>query len=82
MKKKAAQSTKQSVLQQQYSEEVKSFIVHKILYVLINVGLFIYFYSNNQNLNVFFWVLGGWGVGLLAHALAVFGVMKFLHKEW
>jgi hypothetical protein len=63
-------------------EEMRSFLVHVILYLLVNVSLFIYLYSTSGNLNIFYWVLIGWGVGLGAHALAVFGVMKFLAKEW
>lgn len=88
MKKKTARSTTVSrasdgVITQQYSEEVKSFIVHLILYLLINFGLFIYLYSNSsKDLMLFYWVVTGWGVGIVAHALAVFGVMKYLHKEW
>lgn len=66
----------------QYSEEMRSFLVHAILYFLVNFGLFIYYYSNGADLTLFYWVVVGWGVGLVAHAMAVFGVMKVLHKEW
>lgn len=64
------------------NEEIRSFLVHLILYLLGNVGLFVYLYSTNGNLAVFYWVVIGWGVGVVAHAMAVFGVMKFLAKEW
>ncbi len=63
-------------------DEMRSFIVHFILYLLVNFGLFTYIFSTSGNLNVFYWVVAGWGIGLFAHALAVFGVMKFLAKEW
>lgn len=84
MKKKAARahvvsSKNASVLA---GDEMKSFLVHFILYLLVNFGLFVYLYSTGNNLNVLYWVVIGWGVGLIAHALAVFGVMKFLAKEW
>jgi hypothetical protein len=65
-----------------HSDEVSGFLVHAILYFLVNVGLFIYFYSHNVDLTLFYWVVVGWGVGLVAHALSVFGLLKFLHKEW
>ncbi len=86
MKKKPARSlqgakTSKSLLGVN-RDELNSFIVHGILYILINVSLFIYFYSNSQDLSLLFWIIIGWGVGLVAHALAVFGVMKFLNKEW
>ena len=81
--KAASSSTRVStVVKKQYSEEMRSFLVHAILYFLVNFGLFIYFYSNGQSLTLFYWVVAGWGVGLVAHAMAVFGIMKFLHKEW
>ena len=93
MKKKTARTQKPAakvvraakvskVATQQYSEEMRSFLVHAILYVLVNVGLFMYMYSNSSDLRLFYWVLIGWGVGLVAHAMAVFGIMKYLHKEW
>lgn len=89
MKKKAARHhtvvahrSSSAIVKKQYSEELKSFLVHAILYLLVNAGLFVYFYSSSGDLKLFYWVLVGWGVGLVAHALAVFGVMKFLHKEW
>lgn len=92
MKKKTARTSSASRLKktarvvtqakEQYSEELKSFIVHFILYLLVNFGLFTYFYSNSGDMNLFYWVVAGWGVGLVAHAFAVFGIMKYLHKEW
>ena len=63
-------------------DEMRSLLVHFILYLLVNFGLFIYLYSNGGDLSVFYMVVAGWGIGLVAHALAVFGVMKFLAKEW
>lgn len=84
MKKKAARShtvshKSASVLA---GDEMKSFLVHFILYLLVNFGLFTYMFSTSSDMNLFYWVMGGWGVGLAAHAMAVFGVMKFLAKEW
>lgn len=88
MKKSARKTTKKSTAssttraKEQYSQELKSFIVHLILYLLVNFGLFTYMYSNNADMTLFYWVAIGWGVGLAAHAMAVFGVMNYLHKEW
>lgn len=63
-------------------EEMRSFLVHFILYLLINFGLFTFIYSKSGDLSQFYMIVIGWGIGLVAHALAVFGVMKFLAKEW
>lgn len=64
------------------SEEMRGFLVHFILYLLVNFGLFVYMYSRSENMSLFYWVLGGWGIGLVAHVLSVLGFMKFLAKEW
>ena len=85
MKKKPARSTR-SVSSKNVSmlagDEMRSFLVHFILYLLVNFGLFVYVYSRSGNMTMFYTVLAGWGVGLAAHALAVMGVMKFLAKDW
>jgi uncharacterized membrane protein len=82
--KKPTASSSSSIMRakEQYSQELRSFIVHLILYLLVNFGLFTYLYSNNSDMTLFYWVAIGWGVGLGAHAMAVFGVMNYLHKEW
>ena len=91
MKKKTAQRAKSSSSTRVVSsrsatslasEEMRSFMVHFLLYLLVNIGLFIYLFGTGSNMNVFYLVAIGWGIGLVAHALAVFGVMKFLAKEW
>lgn len=30
----------------------------------------------------FYWPLLGWGIGIIAHALSVFGGSRFLGKDW
>lgn len=62
-------------------DDLNSFLVHVILYVLVNVGLFVYLYSRSESLSLLTWVLIGWGLGIIAHALSVFGIMKWMHKE-
>ena len=54
-------------------EALKGFYVHATAFVLVNIALF------TINLLVggawwFYWPLIGWGIGLGAHALGVFGV--------
>ena len=53
-------------------EALRGFYVHAIVFVVVNIGLF--------TINTlaggawwFFWPLMGWGIGLGAHALTVFG---------
>lgn len=70
-----------SQLKQQSLEEVKSFAVHLILYLLVIFGLFTYFYSYTTDLNMFLVVAAGWGVGVIVHGFAAFGFMSHLHKQ-
>ena len=53
-------------------EAIKGFYIHAAVFVLVNIGLLVI------NLLTggpwwFFWPLIGWGIGLGAHALGVFG---------
>lgn len=87
MKKKSAHSVSSSrsrsvsTSKVQSFEEIKSFGVHLIIYLLVMFGLFTYFYSYTPDLNMFLVVAAGWGVGVIVHGLAAFGFMTHLHKQ-
>lgn len=85
MKKSArSKSSSRSVssqVKEQASEELKSFAVHLIIYLLVMFGLFTYYYSYTSDLNMFFVVGAGWGIGVIVHGLAAFGFMNHLHKQ-
>lgn len=52
-----------------------SFFMHLLIYVVINLGLFlIWFFTSNHGKGFGWFIipLAGWGVGLLAHFLDVF----------
>lgn len=70
-----------SQLKEQSFEEMKSFAVHLIIYMLVMFGLFTYFYSYTSDLNMFFIVGAGWGIGVIVHGLAALGFMNHLHKQ-
>jgi hypothetical protein len=53
-------------------EEIKGFYVHAIVYVVVNVFLAVINLVTNPGYLWFLWPLGGWGFGLLMHALSVF----------
>jgi hypothetical protein len=62
-------------------EALKGFYVHLAVYLMVNTGLFL--------INVltdggwwFYWPLLGWGIGLAAHALAVFVIGDALGPGW
>lgn len=64
------------------SDQMSAFYVHAIMYLMVILGLFVYLYSNSKDLTVLYWVVIGWGVGLVVHALAVFGLLEILHREF
>jgi len=72
------------------SKRVKSiagFYKHLIVYILVNIFLLaIKYYSLDPNDNFFefstFSTLFFWGIGLVFHALGVFGPTIFFGKNW
>lgn len=63
-------------------EALKAFYVHFILYLLFNLGLFALNLFTSPDTLWFFWPLLGWGLGVLIHALIVFGANIFFGKRW
>ena len=53
-------------------EEITGFYVHFIVYVLVN-ALLVYLNAVNDPEWWVQWPIFGWGIGLAAHGLAVFG---------
>ncbi len=53
-------------------EALKGFYIHATVFLLVNIGLFI-INALTGGPWWFFWPLIGWGIGLGAHALGVFG---------
>ncbi|CFX52556.1 conserved protein of unknown function [Candidatus Filomicrobium marinum] len=62
----ALQNTMKSVLADQ------GFRIHLIVYLAVNVLLFVINMMTNPNNLWFFWPLAGWGLGLIGHAFAVY----------
>lgn len=64
-------------------QELKGFYLHAAIYVIVNVGLiFVYAFSGASGFWPI-WPILGWGVGLLAHALATFRLVPTLFsKDW
>jgi hypothetical protein len=60
--------------------EIKDFYQHLVTYVVINAFLFVINRLTSPGYNWFVWPLLGWGIGLVLHALTVFG--WFWGKSW
>ena len=63
-------------------EEIRGFYIHLVVYVLVNALLFLIDITTSPDDLWFFWVLLGWGIGLAAHAVHVFGIGSWLGPEW
>jgi len=50
----------------------RGFFIHLAVYVLVVAGLAILNLSRNPGNPWFLWVLGGWGLGVLLHAVSLF----------
>src|SRR5262249_44643154 len=60
---------------------IKGFYVHLAAYLVVNIGLFIVNAVSDSGWWVQ-WVVLGWGIGVAAHALAVFGHGSKFVTEW
>jgi len=59
-------------------KEKRGFYIHFVIYLLVNSGLFIQWWYITKG-EGFPWVVsttGGWGIGIIAHFIAVFVVLK------
>lgn len=61
---------------------LRGFYAHAARYVLvISILVVVNLVTRPQHLWVL-WVIGGWGLGLLSHALAVFRPVRWFGPEW
>ncbi len=59
---------------------LKSFYIHLLVYIVVNIGLFVLCLILNQNW--YLWVVFGWGIGLLSHAISLFAHNFLFSREW
>jgi len=60
---------------------IKGFYTHLAIYLVVNIGLIVVDALAGPSWWVQ-WVLFGWGIGVAAHALAVFGRASKFVTEW
>jgi hypothetical protein len=63
-------------------EAIKSFYGHLFIYIMVNIGLFLINYIASPGDWWFYWPLVGWGIGLAAHGVTVFGTEGVFGKDW
>ncbi|MCD4829421.1 MAG: 2TM domain-containing protein [Candidatus Cloacimonetes bacterium] len=60
--------------------ELKGFYIHLATFVIVNLGLFALCYIQGQNWWI--WTVFGWSIGLLVHAISLFGPRFFFTRKW
>ncbi len=63
-------------------QAIRGFYIHLIVYILVNIGLFVLNLLVSPGSLWFYWPLLGWGIALLAHGLVVFSSWRLFGKEW
>jgi|MudIll2142460700_1097286.scaffolds.fasta_scaffold384976_2 hypothetical protein len=56
------------------AKDKAGFYVHFACYVMVNIGLFIFFWNQNPELiiPIMFGPLFGWGIGIIAHFVSIY----------
>lgn len=69
-------------------KRIKSFYVHLLIYILVNIFIIASNFIRNSNDEPLFWSWQTfstalfWGIGLVAHGLSVFGKNLFFSSNW
>jgi hypothetical protein len=62
--------------------QLRGFYVHLTTFIVVNAFLIILNLITSPDTLWFYWVTLGWGVGLVAHALQVYGTFTIFGKDW
>jgi len=65
-----------------YVRDLKGFYSHLIKYVIVVAVLFVFNLIKSPDHMWVYWLMFGWGIGIVAHALNVFEVFGFFSPEW
>ncbi len=66
----------------EYVQELKSFYMHAMTFVVINIFLILLNLISSPGYLWFLWVLLGWGLGLSLHAVYTFDWFSLFDSEW
>jgi len=66
----------------EYVKDLKGFYSHLIKYLVIITGLFIFNLIKSPDTMWVYWVIFGWGIGVLSHALSVLEIFSFFGADW
>ncbi|MCP4571782.1 MAG: 2TM domain-containing protein [bacterium] len=63
-------------------EEIRGFYYHLLVYVLVNVLLFLTNILTSRGDWWFYWPLFGWGIGIAVHAFSIFAGSGLWGRDW
>jgi len=66
----------------EYVRDVKGFYSSLMTFLIVVPALFLMNYFLTPGYFWAWWVLFGWGVGIVTHALSVFELFKFFDADW
>lgn len=66
----------------EYVRNIKVFYTHALTYLLVNVFLLVINLMYSPGYLWVLWVAAGWGIGLVTHWAAVFGIVNLFGPEW
>jgi uncharacterized integral membrane protein len=62
--------------------EMRGFYTHLVAYVLVSLLLFLINITTSPGVLWFCWPLLGWGIGIVLHAVYVFGLGHWFGPDW
>ncbi|ARN76841.1 hypothetical protein BST97_01850 [Nonlabens spongiae] len=63
--------------------EIRGFYHHLLIYIVINAGIaYLNYFIDQWAFPWFLFPLGGWGLGVIGHAIGTFNLNPFLSKDW
>jgi hypothetical protein len=63
-------------------EETRGFYTHLGTYAIVNSLLFLLNMTTSPDILWFYWPLLGWGIGIVVHAVYVFGPGRWFGQDW
>jgi hypothetical protein len=64
-------------------EKIKNFYTHLMVYVMVNILLVVINLSTLSSSGIWFiYPLLGWGIGIVSHAVSIFGFGGLFSKDW
>ena len=65
-----------------YVRKLRGFYIHLLQYIVVNLALLVINLATQTHHMWAFWVIGGWGIGILIHAFRVFRPHLILGPQW